>query len=31
MTFVPPVTGGFDIMGYCQPTTWISDYTYKAC
>jgi YVTN family beta-propeller protein len=26
--FLPPLTS-FDIMGYCQPTTWISDYTYK--
>lgn len=29
MSFIPP-SGGFDIMGYCQPTTWMSDYTYGA-
>lgn len=27
---VRPAAGSFDIMGYCQPTTWISDYTYRA-
>ncbi len=33
MQVLPPLMG-FDIMGYCQPTTWISDYTYghlKTC
>ena len=26
---VLPASSSFDIMGYCQPTTWISDYTYR--
>jgi YVTN family beta-propeller protein len=25
---VLPASSSYDIMGYCQPTTWISDYTY---
>ena len=29
MSVIPPSIG-FDIMGYCQPTTWMSDYTYRA-
>ncbi len=29
MRFLPPATS-FDIMGYCGPTTWISDYTQRA-
>jgi YVTN family beta-propeller protein len=28
MRFLPPRTS-YDVMGYCQPTTWISDYTYN--
>lgn len=24
-----PHTSTFDVMGYCSPTTWISDYTYR--
>jgi YVTN family beta-propeller protein len=28
MRFLPPLTS-FDVMGYCEPTTWISDYTYN--
>lgn len=27
--FLSPASS-FDIMGYCAPTTWISDYTYRA-
>jgi hypothetical protein len=27
LRFLPPASS-FDIMGYCGPTTWISDYTY---
>ncbi|MET0231319.1 MAG: hypothetical protein ABW186_10345 [Rhodanobacteraceae bacterium] len=26
---VLPASGTFDIMGYCDPVTWISDYTYR--
>jgi YVTN family beta-propeller protein len=26
---VLPAATSYDIMGYCQPTTWISDYTYR--
>lgn len=29
MGVIPP-SMGFDIMGYCQPKTWMSDYTYRA-
>ena len=28
MRVLPP-GGALDVMGYCKPTTWISDYTYR--
>jgi hypothetical protein len=27
--FIDLNSGSFDIMGYCQPSSWISDYTYR--